>query len=69
MPKNKPSIVTIPKMNYISVRGTGNTNEENGYEVDITDKRYHYEIYLSDPRKCDVSKLKTVIRYPIKKIK
>ena len=66
MPKNKPSIVT---MNYIAVRGTGNTNEENGYELDITDKRYHHEIYLSDPRKCDVSKLKTVIRHPIKKIK
>lgn len=42
---------------------------ENGYELDITDKRYHHEIYLSDPRKCDVSKLKTVIRNPIKKIK
>ncbi len=23
MPKNKPSIVTIPKMNYIAVRGKG----------------------------------------------
>ena len=43
--------------------------EENGYELDISDKRYHHEIYLSDPRKCDVSKLKTVIRHPIKKIK
>ncbi len=41
--------------------------EENGYELDITDKRFHHEIYLSDPRKCDVSKLKTVIRHPIKK--
>ena len=30
MPKNKPSIVEIPKMNYIAVRGTGNPNEENG---------------------------------------
>ena len=69
MPKNKPSIVTIPKMNYIAVRGTGNPNEENGDELDITDKRYHHEIYLSDPRKCDVSKLKTVIRHPIKKIR
>ena len=27
----------------------------------------NYEIYLSDPRKCDISKLKTVIRHPIKK--
>jgi len=42
--------------------------EENGYELDRT-TRYHHEIYLSDPRKCDVSKLKTVIRHPIKKIK
>ena len=30
MPKNKPSIVEIPRMNYIAVRGTGNPNEENG---------------------------------------
>ena len=42
--------------------------KENGYELDITDERYHHEIYLSDPRKCDVNKLKTVIRHPIKKI-
>ncbi len=41
--------------------------KENGYELDITDSRYHHEIYLSDPRRCDVSKLKTVIRHPIKK--
>ena len=30
MPKNKPSIVEIPKMNYIAVRDKGNPNEENG---------------------------------------
>ena len=41
--------------------------KENGYVIDITDRRYHHEIYLSDPRKCDASKLKTVIRHPIKK--
>jgi hypothetical protein len=41
--------------------------EDNGCKLDITDTRYHHEIYLSDPRKCDVSKLKTVIRHPIKK--
>lgn len=41
--------------------------EENGYELDITDNRLHHEIYLSDPRRCDESKLKTVIRHPIKK--
>lgn len=40
---------------------------ENGYEIDITDSRYHHEIYLSDPRRCDVNKLKTVVRHPIKK--
>lgn len=30
MPKNKPEIVTVPSTNYISVRGTGNPNEEDG---------------------------------------
>ena len=30
MPKNKPEIVTVPKMNYIAVRGKGNPNEEDG---------------------------------------
>ncbi len=39
---------------------------ENGYELDITDNRFHHEIYLSDPRKCDVNKLRTVLRHPIK---
>lgn len=43
--------------------------KENGYKLDITDTRYHHEIYLSDPRRCDASRLKTVIRHPIKKIK
>lgn len=30
MPKNKPQVVTIPKMNYIAVRGEGDPNEEGG---------------------------------------
>lgn len=30
MPKNKPEIVTVPKANYIAVRGTGDPNEEGG---------------------------------------
>ena len=40
--------------------------EQQGYELDITDKRLHHEIYLSDARKVDPEKLKTVIRHPIK---
>lgn len=38
----------------------------NGKEIDITSKRFHHEIYLSDPRKAEISKLKTVVRHPIK---
>ena len=30
MPKNVPSIVTVPKTNYIAVRGKGDPNDENG---------------------------------------
>ena len=39
--------------------------KEKGYKLDIKNPRYHHEIYLSDPRRCDVNKLKTVIRIPI----
>lgn len=30
MPKNKPTIITVPKMNFIAVRGKGNPNDEDG---------------------------------------
>ncbi len=40
--------------------------EEQGYENDITDTRMHHEIYLSDARKTEPAKMKTVIRHPIK---
>lgn len=39
----------------------------NGYENDFSDTRLHHEIYLSDARKVDPAKWKTVIRHPIKK--
>lgn len=36
MPKSKPEIVEIPKMNFIAVRGTGDPNEEGGaYKASI----------------------------------
>ncbi|HPR39444.1 MAG TPA: GyrI-like domain-containing protein [Oscillospiraceae bacterium] len=40
---------------------------EHGYETDLGGQRYHHEIYLSDARKCDPAKLKTVIRHPVRK--
>ena len=41
--------------------------EDVGYVLDITEKRYHHEIYLSDVRKVAPEKLKTVIRHPVRK--
>lgn len=41
--------------------------KENGYVNDMTDKRLHHEIYLSDARKVAPEKWKTVIRHPIRK--
>ena len=36
MPKEKPSVVTVPKMNYIAVRGHGDPNAEGGeYKASI----------------------------------
>ena len=40
---------------------------ENGYENDLSDTRWHHEIYLSDARKTPPEKWKTVIRHPIRK--
>lgn len=39
-----------------------------GYVLDITDKRMHHEIYLSDARKVAPDKLRTVIRHPIREM-
>ncbi len=41
---------------------------ENGYVEDFEGGRKHHEVYLSDIRKVDVEKWKTIVRHPIKKI-
>ena len=53
----------------ITVKLMDDYAKSNGYEIDINNTRFHHEIYLSDPRRCNENKLKTVIRHPIKKIK
>lgn len=40
--------------------------ESQGCILDISDKRLHHEIYLSDARKVTPEKLKTVVRHPIR---
>lgn len=49
-----------------SVNKMHNFIDEKGYKLDISEMRLHHEIYLSDVRKVDPSKWKTVIRHPIK---
>lgn len=41
--------------------------EKEGYVLDITEKRFHHEIYLSDARRVAPEKRKTVIRHPVRK--
>ena len=48
---------TIAKMDEFAAR--------NGYKTDISDTRFHHEIYLSDARRTAPEKLKTVIRLPV----
>jgi len=38
MPKSKPGIVTVPSMNYIAVRGTGDPNQEDGEASDKSER-------------------------------
>lgn len=42
--------------------------QANGYSNDLSETRLHHEIYLSDVRKVEPSKWKTVIRHPIRKV-
>lgn len=49
---------TVAKMDHYRM--------EQGYENDISDRRRHHEIYLSDPRKVSPERLKTVIRHPVR---
>ena len=39
-----------------------------GYEEDFGEGRFHHEIYLSDVRRCQPERLKTVIRHPVKRV-
>ena len=39
---------------------------DHGLQSDISAARRHHEIYLSDPRKTEIPKLKTVLRIPVK---
>lgn len=41
--------------------------EENNLLCDLSEIRRHHEIYLSDPRKVDLSKMKTILRYPVRR--
>jgi len=41
--------------------------KNNNLVNDVNDKRKHHEIYLSDFRKTETSKLKTVLRIPVKR--
>lgn len=42
--------------------------KQNEYENDFSSTRIHHEIYLSDTRKVEKSRWKTVIRHPVKKL-
>lgn len=50
---------TVAKMNsYIA---------EHDLLCDLSDTRRHHEIYLSDPRKTEAARLKTIIRHPVRR--
>ena len=40
--------------------------EEKWYKMNLSGMRFHHEIYLSDARKVESARRKTVIRHPIK---
>lgn len=41
--------------------------DNNDLLTDVSETRRHHEIYLSDPRKCKMENIKTVLRIPVRK--
>ena len=41
--------------------------EQRGFKPDFTRTRHHHEIYLSSPQRTAPEKMKTILRYPIKR--
>jgi len=77
---SKAEFLTIDEGECVQVMHTGAFDDEpatvqlmnefiaaNGYENDLSAQRLHHEIYLSDARKVEKEKWKTVIRHPVKK--
>ncbi|MGT2636961.1 GyrI-like domain-containing protein [Streptococcus ratti] len=52
-PKTKPSIITIPKMNYLAVRGTGDPNQENSAYKESIELLYGVAYTLKMSHKTD----------------
>ena len=53
MPKDKPAIISVPKMNYIAVRGKGDPNDENGEDKAAIGLLYGIAFTIKMSRKGD----------------
>ena len=53
MPKDKPSIVTVPSMNYLAVRGHGDPNEEGGEYKEAIGRLYGIAFTIKMSKKGD----------------
>lgn len=52
-PKTKPSIITVPKMNYLAVRGTGDPNQEDSAYKESIELLYGVAYTLKMSHKTD----------------
>ena len=48
MPKNKPMIITVPRANYIGVKGQGDPNEEGGDYQKVNRRIICSRLYTQD---------------------
>lgn len=64
MPKSKPEIVSVPKANYIVVRGKGNPNEEDGAYQQVISVLYAISYTLKMSYKTD-HKIKGFFEYVV----
>ena len=53
LPKQEPSFVPVPTMNYVAVRGKGNPNEDNGLYMEAVQLLYSISYTIKMSKKTD----------------
>ena len=60
------NLIDVPRMKFLMADGHGSPNTSPEYPAEgLAPRGRHHEIYLSDARRTDPSRLRTILRQPV----